>query len=141
MQGPCSVCHVEGCSYINHTRDYDGFPAKQPPQIDPAAHSRTLTLASPIEGTFQRAFREFLQMLVNRRALGQLRYGTPNKKQKYLSRLRKELEAYSSTGNQEHLLNIAVYCGLEIQCPEHPNSYIDVTADSATRDEFGGNIA
>ncbi len=84
-------------------------------------------------------FRAFLQGMTNRRVVGALRYGdVPNSRKKYLSRLKKELKAYEKEGNFEQLLNIAVYCFLEGNAPQHPNLHFDPFAESVTRTEFGG---
>lgn len=85
----------------------------------------------PIQDSIE--FQFFLQLMVNRRAVGQLRYGAPKRSQKYLTRLRKEVKAYIANGNQEQLINIAVYAFLEWIAPEHPRAYFDPTADSVTR--------
>lgn len=75
----------------------------------------------------------FLQLMTNRKQVGGLRYGPPAKKQKYLSRMKKELAAYEKTGNMEQLLNIAVYCFLESEAPENRKFHFDNTVDSVTR--------
>lgn len=80
----------------------------------------------------------FLQLLTNRRVLGALRYGDkPTKKQRYMSRMQKELDAYKETGNMENLLNIAVYCWLESEAPENKKFHFNPSIDSVTRREFG----
>lgn len=87
-------------------------------------------------------FRAFLQSVTNRRCLGALRYGDkPTYKQKYMTRLKKELKAYEETGNAEQLMNIAVYCFLETFAPENKKFHFDPHVDSVTRKEMGGNIA
>lgn len=86
-------------------------------------------------------YRAFLQLMTNRRVVGALRYGDiPTSRQKYLSRMKKELKAYEATGNLEHLLNIANYAFLEGNAPENPKLHFDPTADSVTRPEFGGEV-
>lgn len=83
-------------------------------------------------------FKMFLQAVVNRRCVGALRYGDrPQRRQRYLSRLTKELEAYRADGNYEQLLNIAVYCFLESVTPENRKFHFDPAAASVTRDQFG----
>lgn len=77
----------------------------------------------------------FLQAMMDRFVQGHFRYGAPHRRKKYLTRLKKELEAYDETGNVEHLMNIANYCYLESECPEHPKSNFDAYAASATRTE------
>ena len=83
------------------------------------------------------AFKAFLQGQVNRELVGSLRYGKIQRRQRYLSRLTKELQVYKKTGNMEQLVNIAVYCFLESYAPENPKFHWDPTVDSATRGEFG----
>jgi len=78
-------------------------------------------------------FARFLQMLANRYMAGHLRYGPPDKKKKYLTRLKLELKEYERKGNAENLKNVAVYCALELECPEHKNHHDDSTIDSVTR--------
>lgn len=87
-------------------------------------------------------FKQFMQGMANRRAVGALRYGDkPTYKQKYLSRIRLELKAYKETGNYEHLLNLANYCFLESEAPQNKKFHFDPTAASATRAKLSGNIA
>jgi hypothetical protein len=78
-------------------------------------------------------FRAFAQGMLNRLCVGELRYGPAQKKQKYLTRMIKELKAYRRDGNAEQLINIANYCVLEWIAPEHPKHYFDPTAESVTR--------
>ena len=86
--------------------------------------------------------RAFLQGVVNRRCVGDLRYGDrPKAKQRYMSRLGRELRAYRRDGNAEQLMNIAVYAFLESAAPENKKLHWDPTADSVTRSEFGQAIA
>lgn len=83
-------------------------------------------------------FRFFLQAMVNRRAVGALRYGDPpQRRQRYMTRMAKELEAYRKEGNFEQLLNIAMYAFLESAAPENPKLHFDPSAASVTRAEFG----
>jgi hypothetical protein len=89
--------------------------------------------------SFERQFKEFLQMITNRRAVGELRYGAPKAIQNYMTRMEKEMKAYRKTGNQEQLINIAVYCFLESVTPENPKFHFDNTAESVTRKSMGGN--
>lgn len=79
------------------------------------------------------ALKEFMQKQANRLQQGHVRYGKPNRRKKYMTRMGKELKAYKKTGNAEHLLNIANYCWLENQKPEHENFHFDATVDSVTR--------
>ncbi len=88
-----------------------------------------------------RLFRAFMQGMANRRAVGALRYGDkPIAKQKYLSRLEREIKAYRKCGNFEHLLNVANYAFLEGVAPENKKLYFDPNAESVTRGEFGGEV-
>ena len=92
----------------------------------------------PLHDTTQIEWEHFLQLLVNRRVVGGLRYpDPPRKSRRYMSRMRQELRAYARTGNFEHLLNIAVYTFLESVAPENKQFFFDNTVESATRDEFG----
>lgn len=78
-------------------------------------------------------YRDFLQHTANRIVVGEIRYGSPNRMKRYLSRLEKELGAYRRTGNIEHLYNIANYAFLESVAPEHKKQNFDPTVKSATR--------
>lgn len=81
-----------------------------------------------------RAFIQFCQEMANRRGQGAARYGDiPTTKQKFLSRLKKELKVYEAEGNKEQLLNIAVYCFLESYAPQNKKYHFDPTRKSATR--------
>ena len=78
-------------------------------------------------------FKMFAQSMLNRLYVGELRYGSPSAKQKYFSRMDKEMKAYGKTGNAEHLINIANYCVLEWIAPQHPNHHFDPGVKSVTR--------
>jgi hypothetical protein len=80
-------------------------------------------------------FKAFVQSQWNRMEVGDLRYGPANKKQKYLTRLKKEIKTYEKTGNAEMLFNAANYCILEFMTPEHPNHHFNNTVKSVTRKE------
>ncbi len=80
-------------------------------------------------------FKVFAQSLLNRLYVGELRYGMANKRKKYLSRLKKEVQEYSKTGNAEQLINIANYAILEWIAPEHPKHHFNPAAKSVTRKE------
>ena len=83
-------------------------------------------------------FRAFLQAMVNRKCQGALRYGDrPVARQRYMSRLGKELKAYKQSGNAEQLFNIAVYAFLESAAPENKKIHWDAAVESVTREEFG----
>ncbi len=79
------------------------------------------------------AFQEFAQRMANRLAQGHCRYGPPDARKKYMTRLRFELNAYRRTGNAEHLLNIANYAHLECYAPENSKFHFDPRAESVTR--------
>lgn len=93
------------------------------------------SLAVPIDEVA--AFGAFLQQMTNRRAQGYARYGVIARRQKYMSRMKKEIEAYVSSGNHEQLLNIAVYAFLESYAPENRKYHFNPDVDSVTRKEFG----
>ncbi len=79
------------------------------------------------------AFVSFLQRMMNRRQVGYTRYGATQKRQQYLTRMKKELVAYEQTGNMEQLLNIANYCFLESFAPENKKFHFDNSVESVTR--------
>jgi hypothetical protein len=83
-------------------------------------------------------FLDFVQRQANRLIVGEWRYGAPNRRQLYMSRLEKELEAYKKDGNVEQLINIANYAFLESIEPEHPQAHFDNLVASRTRHQFGG---
>jgi hypothetical protein len=96
----------------------------------------------PLDTATTKAFTSFLQCVVNRRCVGALCYGDrPRKEQRYMTRLRRELDAYKRKGNYEQLLNIAVYAFLESHAPENAKFHWDDKAESVTRKKLGGNIA
>lgn len=80
-------------------------------------------------------FRMFLQRMMDRRVVGFLRYGHATSRQKYLTRLKKELKAYEQHGNYEQLINIANYAALEGMAPQHLKFHFDPTVLSVTRIE------
>lgn len=80
-----------------------------------------------------KSFPEFCQRIANRLMAGRCRYGSPDKRKKYLTRMALELRAYRRNGNAEHLLNIANYCLLEQSAPENPKFHFDNAVESATR--------
>ena len=82
-------------------------------------------------------FEEFVQRMANRLIFGEFRYGSPRRGQRYHSRLKEEIKAYTKTGNAENLVNIANYCHLEMVAPEHKKFHFDNTVESATRKKFG----
>jgi hypothetical protein len=92
----------------------------------------------PLDPKIMVEFKSFLQAVVNRKCVGVLRYGNiPDKRKRYLTRLKKELLTYKTTGNFEQLLNIAVYCFLESYAPENKKFHFDPKAASVTRKEMG----
>lgn len=79
------------------------------------------------------SFTRFLNALSARIAVGQHRYCPPAPEKRYMRRIGLEFAAYRRTGNMEHLINIANYCWLESEAPEHPEFHNDSTAGSVTR--------
>ncbi len=79
------------------------------------------------------AFEEFIQRMANRIMQGHCRYGAPDKRKKYMTRMEIEVKAYHRTGNAEHLYNIANYAHLECYAPEHKRFHFNSAAKSATR--------
>ena len=79
---------------------------------------------------------DFVNRMSKRAHVGHVRYGSPDARKMYMSRIRVELQAYQKNGNIEHLYNIAVYCWLERKCPQNPKAHYDETVDSATRKLF-----
>lgn len=101
-------------------------------------------------------WKSFLQAMTNRYCQGACRYGKPDRRQEYARRLFLELETYigifnvftntskkldawwkknkrDKSGNFEQLLNIAVYCFLESEAPQHPRFHFDNGVESVTR--------
>lgn len=78
---------------------------------------------------------EFLSSMTKRLIQGHARYGVPSKEKGYLSRLKKEIAAYSKTGNREHLINAANYCLLEDLEPQNKKYHFDPEARSVTRSD------
>lgn len=89
------------------------------------------------DGRVLKQFTSFLQSMLNRLWVGGLRYGPPERRKRYMSRLLAETDAYKASGNREQLLNIAVYCFLESVAPEHKKFHDNANADSVTRKKFG----
>jgi hypothetical protein len=83
------------------------------------------------------SFGLFIQRQADRIQVGEIRYGVPKRRQRYMSRMQVEMDAYKKTGNMEHLLNIANYCWLESEKPENARFYFDQKVDSVTRKDFG----
>lgn len=93
-----------------------------------------------MEGVAIVSFFHFLQQQANRRAVGALRYekdGIPDRRKRYLDRLKKEVAAYERTGNHEQLINVAVYAFLESYAPQNSKYHFNPNSDSVTRKEFG----
>lgn len=78
-------------------------------------------------------FEIFIHKMAARIQVGEFRYGIPNKRKNYMTRIFMEFEAYRKSGNSEHLLNIANYCILETIAPENKKHHSDNTVDSVTR--------
>ena len=82
-------------------------------------------------------FVEFVQQQANRLTFGSAQYDPqgvgPDRRHKYMTRMKLEVTAYRKSGNREHLLNIANYAWLESQAPENPKFHWDNTVDSVTR--------
>jgi hypothetical protein len=98
---------------------------------------RELKIYWPCATLLFHSFAQFVQQCVNRLIFAQYRYGSPNARQRYLSRLDLEVKAYKKTGNREHLLNIANYAWLESEAPQHSKYHHDAGVESVTRGEFG----
>ena len=96
---------------------------------------RVRTTSIQVSREKQQWFKAFIQGQWNRLEVGELRYGPGNKKQKYLTRMRKELNHYIKTGNAEQLFNIANYCLLEFMFPEHKKHFFNPEEKSVTRKE------
>ncbi len=86
-----------------------------------------------IFGSRNKKVQRWFQRLADRLSQGECRYGPGSAHQKYHTRLKLEMRAYNKTGNEEHLLNIANYCFLEANFPEHKKHHYDPYVDSATR--------
>lgn len=84
------------------------------------------------------AFQEFLQKQANRLIQGVYQYdnGKPNRRAKFLTRLRAELDEYERTGNRALLPNISNYAFLEDMKPEHPKAHYKELRKSVTRDKL-----
>lgn len=89
----------------------------------------------------QEEYRCYLQAMLNRILVGELRYGPPDRRKRYMRRLSLELKAYRRDGNFEQLLNLCNYAYLESVAPENRKLYFDPAAASATREELGGAIS
>lgn len=88
-----------------------------------------------LANTDAKSFQQFVQLMANRLLQGDARYGSPQKGKRYLTKLNKELHAYRCTGNAEHLINVANYCWLEMEAPEHNSFHFDPSVGSVTRDK------
>lgn len=104
----------------------------------------TITLHIPDAINLQQhteEYRAYLQAMLNRVLVGELRYGIPDRRKRYMRRMALELKAYRKVGNFENLLNLCNYAYLESIAPENRKLYFDPAAASATRNELGGHIA
>lgn len=95
------------------------------------------TILWPCTTRQYRSFAKFVQLMANRLIQGAYRYGDPQRRQRYMSRLKLEVETYERTGNAESLTNIANYAWLENEAPENDKYHFDNTVESATRKKFG----
>lgn len=84
-----------------------------------------------------RPFVRFVQGMMNRLIVGHWRHNSPDRRKRYLSRLKAELAEYKRTGNAEHLYNIANYALLESIAPEHGKFHYDDKVESVTMKGFG----
>lgn len=84
-------------------------------------------------------FGVFVQRMANRLIVGMYRYdkGRPSSRAKYLKRIKAEVAAYESSGNQEHLINAANYAFLEMLAPEHQAAHFKEVDFSVTRNRLG----
>jgi hypothetical protein len=118
------TCGAQGLPHLPHCQDYNEL-------------SGVIRLEYPLSCTVEKdklqVFKIIVQSMLNRLIVGEIRYGPPRKRQKYMTRLLKEAEAYKQTGNAEQLINIANYCILEWIAPEHPKHHFDATVESVTR--------
>jgi len=99
-------------------------------------HSKVLAityLECGRDGGTRAVFWRFLQRMADRLVQGHHRYGRADRRQRYMTRLEKEVQAYRKTGNREHLMNAANYCFLECYYPEHPKTGYDPSVKSVTR--------
>lgn len=87
----------------------------------------------PFDEITRRCFRCFMQSQIDRLLIGEHRYGTPDKRKRYLDRIKKELKAYELSGNYEHLLNLANYAFLESEAPQNRNFHFNPLIGSVTR--------
>lgn len=78
------------------------------------------------------------QDMANHALQGVNRYGPPDRKQKYMTRIGLELAAYRKTGSHRHLVNIANYAALEAVAPENGRFHRGDEGASATRGKLGG---
>jgi hypothetical protein len=116
------------------------FDERRPPiPLEPEPTTIELRMPEGIKlgerGTIEVKY--FFQSQLDRRCVGGLRYGQPNRRQRYMTRMVKELKAYKTTGNHEHLINIANYAFLESYQPENKKYHFDATVDSVTRKDMG----
>lgn len=82
---------------------------------------------------------EAFQKALNRLYQGVIRYKHLTRDEiKAMTRMRKEYSAYKRTGNSEQLLNIIVYCILELTWPENKKFHFDSSVKSVTREDNNG---
>ncbi len=74
--------------------------------------------------TYHKEFKSFVQMQINRLAVGYFRHEQDDKRvsvvnRKFVKRAKTALDAYARSGNTEKLIDAANYCYLEFQRPAH----------------------
>jgi hypothetical protein len=80
---------------------------------------------------------QFLQGIVDRRALGFHKYGPASGgKSDYTASIPVRLAKYAEDGNTEWLMDIATYAMLEFMNPRHPGAHYRAT----TSDESPGDV-
>lgn len=114
---------------MRESKYYQDTLGKKPPIV--------FTVLWPCTTMACRSIAKWTQHAANRLIQGAYRYGQPQRRQRYLSRMKMEIKAYEVTGNHEHLVNIANYCFLESEAPENDKYHFDNTVESATRKKFG----
>jgi hypothetical protein len=71
---------------------------------------------------------EFLQGMIDRRAVGYHKYGSAfNKKSDYLRDIGLRVSKYINTGNTEWLMDVAVFAWLEFQRPSVEDAHFRAT--------------
>lgn len=78
-------------------------------------------------------YKEFVEGMSKRLAQGHARYGVPDKRKMYMTRLEIEVREYRRTGNCEHLYNAGNYALLESLEPENKKFHYRPEVGSVTR--------